>query len=237
MQEIIENNRAIWVDPQLLGTDRARDAFDAGFWQAQSAIIGSAQGRGTTWFVRGAQCDMALRHYRRGGLFGKIVSDSYWFTGWEQTRSYQEMHILQRLVDGGVNVPRPVAAQAVRSGLTYQADILVEKINDSEDLVGLLQRQPIEAERWNQIGQMIRRMHDLQVCHTDLNAHNILLDAQQQVWLIDFDKCYQQQGESWKAKNLARLKRSFSKEVGRCNIHWQEADWQLLCQGYDTAAV
>ncbi len=79
---------------------------------------------------------------------------------------------------------------------------------------------------------MIRKMHDLQVCHTDLNAHNILLDMDQQVWLIDFDKCYQQQGESWKKDNLARLERSFIKEVKKRNIQWQAQDWKALCDGY-----
>lgn len=58
-------------------------------------------------------------------------------------------------------------------------------------------------------------MHDLGINHTDLNIHNILMDEQEKFWIIDFDKCFQQSGESWKQGNLERLKRSFEKEAQR----------------------
>ena len=134
MQHLTLPQSQVWFDEQLL-TEDPRLCFEPDFWQQQNAVIGSAQGRGTTWFVRGEKADMALRHYRRGGLFGKLVADAYWFTGWQHTRSYQEFMLLQKLAQGGVNVPRPVAARAIKSGLTYQADILVEKVADAQDLV------------------------------------------------------------------------------------------------------
>ncbi len=39
-------------------------------------------------------------------------------------------------------------------------------------------------------------MHDAQVNHTDLNIQNILIDEQEKVWFIVFDKCYVQIGDS-----------------------------------------
>ncbi|PSV25809.1 MULTISPECIES: 3-deoxy-D-manno-octulosonic acid kinase [unclassified Photobacterium] len=231
MQKISHEQQMIWFDDNYLTVD-PHCCFEIDFWRQQNAIVGSAQGRGTTWFVAGDKMEMALRHYRRGGLFGKLVSDSYWFTGWDKTRSYAELMLLKVLREGGVNVPRPVAAKAEKKGCVYRADILVEKIPHSRDLVALLIKSSLPSSVWRQIGIMIRKMHDLQVCHTDLNAHNILLDMKQQVWLIDFDKCYQQQGESWKKDNLARLERSFIKEVKKRNIQWQAQDWQALCDGY-----
>ena len=75
-------------------------------------------------------------------------------------------------------------------------------------------------------------MHQAQVNHTDLNIHNILLDKQGKVWLIDFDKCYVQAGESWKNSNLQRLLRSFNKELNKRQIKWREADWQCLANAY-----
>ena len=134
------------------------------------------------------------------GLFGKLVEDAYWFCGWRKTRCAEEIALLDKLVRGGVRVPRPVAARAIRNGLVYRADILVEKIAEAKDLVGILQHQALPEAIWHAVGAMVRRMHDLQVCHTDLNSHNILLDSQQQIWLIDFDKCYEQAGDAWKAK-------------------------------------
>ncbi len=224
-------NSRIWLNPDLLMTP-PESSFDAEFWQQRDAVIGSAKGRGTTWFVKTDKLEMALRHYRRGGLFGRLVADSYVFLGWEKTRCAQELALLQRLVDGGVNVPRPVAARAVRHGCYYQADILVEKVPNASDLVAVLKQRSLSQDEWLKVGALIRQMHDLQVCHTDLNIHNILMDGEGAFWLIDFDKCYQSKGDSWKAGNLQRLLRSLHKELKKCGILWQESHWAYLEQGY-----
>ncbi|RND29619.1 3-deoxy-D-manno-octulosonic acid kinase, partial [Vibrio cholerae] len=71
-----------------------------------------------------------------------------------------------------------------------------------------------------------------QVNHTDLNIHNILIDDEEKVWIIDFDKCDVQSGHSWKQGNLNRLKRSFDKEVVKRAVKWSEFDWQPVVQGY-----
>ncbi|MFA0229768.1 lipopolysaccharide kinase InaA family protein, partial [Vibrio sp. 10N.261.45.A7] len=67
-----------------------------------------------------------------------------------------------------------------------------------------------------------------QVNHTDLNIHNILIDENNTVWIIDFDKCYQQLGNSWKQGNLDRLKRSFIKELNKRQIKWDESEWNYV---------
>ncbi|AIU68131.1 3-deoxy-D-manno-octulosonic acid kinase [Vibrio coralliilyticus] len=229
MKTVQLDNQTIWYDETLLKED-PKQVFDAEFWQNAGKVIGSAQGRGTTWFVQTETIEAALRHYRRGGLFGKLVEDSYLFSSWEKTRSYQEFQLLNTLIEAGVNVPRPIAARAVKSGLTYKADLLSEKIPNARDLVSILMENPLPAEMYQKIGNEIRKMHDAQVNHTDLNIHNILIDEQGKVWIIDFDKCYQQSGNAWKQSNLERLKRSFEKEVGKCEIHWKLDDFQHLKQ-------
>ncbi|EEX30765.1 MULTISPECIES: 3-deoxy-D-manno-octulosonic acid kinase [Vibrio] len=229
MKTVQLDNQTIWYDETLLKEDPKR-VFDAGFWQNAGKVIGSAQGRGTTWFVQTETIEAALRHYRRGGLFGKLVEDSYLFSSWEKTRSYQEFQLLNTLIEAGVNVPRPIAARTVKSGVTYKADLLSEKIPNARDLVSILMEKPLPAEMYQKIGQEIRKMHDAQVNHTDLNIHNILIDEQDKVWIIDFDKCYQQSGNGWKLSNLDRLKRSFEKEVGKGGIHWKLDDFQHLKQ-------
>jgi 3-deoxy-D-manno-octulosonic acid kinase len=213
----------------LLKEDPKR-VFDAEFWQNAGKVIGSAQGRGTTWFVQTETIEAALRHYRRGGLFGKLVEDSYLFSSWEKTRSYQEFQLLNTLIEAGVNVPRPIAARTVKSGVTYKADLLSEKITNARDLVSILMERPLPEEMYQKVGLEIRKMHDVQVNHTDLNIHNILIDEHDKVWIIDFDKCYQQSGEYWKKGNLDRLKRSFLKEVGKSGIIWTNKDFEFLLQ-------
>ncbi len=228
---LADNNIRVWFDETLLKED-ALKSFDIAFWQDKDAVIGSATGRGTTWFVKTETVAAALRHYRRGGLFGKLVSDSYFFTGWESTRSAAEFNLLHYLREQGIPVPRPLAARAIKDGLTYQADILVEKIDGANDLVDVLSASPLTEDKYRDIGKLVRKLHDAGVCHTDLNIHNILLDDKGAFWLIDFDKCGRRSGEGWKAANLNRLQRSFRKEVGKRQIQWQESDWQFLLQGY-----
>ncbi|GAB7219001.1 3-deoxy-D-manno-octulosonic acid kinase [Vibrio comitans] len=206
--------------------------FEAPYWFIHNKIVGSAKGRGTTWFVQLDRLQGALRHYRRGGLFGKLVKDQYWFSGWEQTRSFQEFSLLQHLRKKGVNVPRPIAARADKFGPLYTADLLSERIPNANDLVAKLQISSLSAEIYESIGRQIKRMHLAQVNHTDLNIHNILLDESNKVWIIDFDKCSELTGDDWKQGNLDRLKRSFHKEVKRFSIHWQERDWEHLLRGY-----
>ncbi|NOH80837.1 3-deoxy-D-manno-octulosonic acid kinase [Vibrio sp. RE86] len=230
MKTLQFDNQTIWYDETLLKED-PKQVFNPDFWQQNDKVIGSAQGRGTTWFVQTDTIEAALRHYRRGGLFGKLVEDSYRFSDWEQTRSHQEFQLLNTLIKVGVNVPKPIAARAVKSGFTYKADLLSEKIPNARDLVSILTEKPLPAEMYKQIGQEIKKMHDAQVNHTDLNIHNILIDDQDKVWIIDFDKCFQQSGGDWKKSNLDRLKRSFEKEAIKRNIHWTQEQWDELFVG------
>ena len=217
----------IWYD-ELLLSESPEFCCDPEFWQQSNKVIGSAQGRGTTWFVALDNIDAALRHYRRGGLFGKIIQDHYIFTGWDKTRSYQEFQLLNTLIKAGVHVPAPIAARSIKRTFCYQADLLSQKIPNAQDLVAILQEKPLSKEIYQKIGNEIRKMHATQVNHTDLNIHNILIDNKDKVWIIDFDKCYQQDGSDWKQGNWDRLKRSFVKEVNKRNIHWNEKEWLHL---------
>ncbi|MDG3086913.1 3-deoxy-D-manno-octulosonic acid kinase [Vibrio hannami] len=227
MKTVEIGKQRIWFNEELL-LESPESCFEPVFWQQSGKVTGSAEGRGTTWFVQTGTIPAALRHYRRGGLFGKLVKDHYFFNGWENTRSYQEFQLLIKLIEAGVNVPKPIAARAIKRNFCYQADLLSEKIANARDLVSILQEAPISKELYQKIGQEIRKMHDAQVNHTDLNIHNILIDDNEKVWIIDFDKCYIQHGDSWKAGNLERLKRSFTKEVGKRAIYWNEGDWDAL---------
>jgi 3-deoxy-D-manno-octulosonic acid kinase len=232
MLKTIEQKKLYIVFDDSLISDDIERCFDAQYWQEKEKVTGSATGRGTTWFIQLSTLQAALRHYRRGGLFGKIISDTYFFTGYETTRSIAEFHLLKHLQGQGVNVPKPIAANVKRCGLLYKADILSEKIPDAIDLVDLLQQRKLTDHEYMCIGQEIKKLHQAQVNHTDLNIHNILLDKDGRVWIIDFDKCYQQTGDSWKEKNLQRLLRSFNKELNKRQIKWSLEDWDILVKGY-----
>ena len=232
MKHYQESNTHVWYD-ECLVTEPIESLFEINYWRSCNAIVGNASGRGTTWFIKLQSTIAALRHYHRGGLFGKIVRDQYLFLGLERTRSYAEFVLLQKLRSAGVNVPRPIAAKVEQIGLLYRADLLSEKIPEASDLVDKLQVERLSTDDYQKIGIEIRKMHDVGVNHTDLNIHNILLDSEGKVWIIDFDKCKQQSGNQWKERNLNRLLRSFRKELGKRKIHWSEDDFESLMLGYN----
>lgn len=213
--------------------------FTPDYWQNQNRIIGSAKGRGTTWFLHTQDLfgvNSALRHYYRGGLWGKIIKDKYKFDTLNTTRSFAELRLLHKLHQSGLSVPKPIAAQVENAGFgLYRADILTEKIENAQDLTALMQHSELTSQGWQNIGKLIRRLHDMQVCHTDLNAHNILVQknlTDEKYWLLDFDKCGQKSGDFWKPENLQRLHRSFIKETERMKIRFNDTSWQELLNGY-----
>lgn len=209
--------------------------LDCKNFEKSDRLLGSSTGRGITWFLN-TDAELGVnsvrRHYYRGGLFGKLVKDRYFFVSLAKTRAAQEFELLRQLHQWNLPVPRPIAFKIECSFGGYQADILLEKIEQTQDLSQFLQKQQLTAEQYQQIGALIRQLHDRQVHHSDLNIHNILLDQNGKFWLIDFDKCHIQQGDAWKSQNLARLRRSFHKEQKRLGILFSEADWAALEKGY-----
>lgn len=207
--------------------------FTGQYWQAQNAITGQAEGRGTTYFFQYDKSEYVLRHYRRGGLIGKVLSDQYIYTGIEQSRPWQEFKLLQHMQTLNLACPTPVAAMVNRSSFYYQGDIISTKIPNAQDLHNVLLEGELTADVWQKIGQTIAEFHNQQIYHHDLNIHNIMLDAEHRVWLIDFDKCSVKHGNKWKKANMTRLKRSFEKEKKLHHIQWQPFDWRMLMSTYN----
>jgi len=212
------------------------DWFDISFWQQQNAVTGQSVGRGITWFVGHQDDEWVLRHYNRGGLVEKLLKDKYLFSNTKNTRCYQELLLLEKMFSQGLPVPKPIAARVIRQGLFYQADLIIEKIPHSQDLVHKLQVTSLLESEWHAVGAMIAKFHEAGFYHSDLNSHNILIDDKHQFWLIDFDKCDHRPAEvSWQQANLDRLHRSFEKEKGlHPTFYFEKQNWDWLIQGYQS---
>ncbi len=233
IQHMVSGKDHIWYSPQMR-LERSSAIFDAEYWQAREALQGTAQGRGTTWFVRHEEQPLVLRHYYRGGWMSRLSRDAFLYCGQRRTRGYRELSLLIRLHALGLPVPRPLGVRIRKRGLLlYQADILQTRITQAQDLVSLLGQRALSLDEWHKIGEMLADFHRAQVFHADLNSHNILLDASGKPWLIDFDKGAIRRGRRWKATSLARLLRSFRKErqLGQA-AYWHEDDWDGLMAGY-----
>lgn len=192
-------------------------------------------GRQAVYFVRIEGRQYVLRHYWRGGQAAKLSRDSYLWLGTERSRPFREWRLLAALQQRGLPVPRPAAARVERTGpLLYRGDILVEYLPDTRTLAELAARQPLPATLWGRIGATIFRFHRAGAWHADLNASNILIDAQERVFLIDWDRGQLRRPTSgWRRANLARLARSLAKFAGNETVfHYSENDWQALLLGY-----
>jgi 3-deoxy-D-manno-octulosonic acid kinase len=86
---------------------------------------------------------------------------------------------------------------------------------------------------WIAIGRCLSRFHRDGVCHADLNAHNVLLNDAQEVWLVDFDRGRLRRPGLWCDSNLTRLRRSIEKITDELPPErFSEADWAALLSGY-----
>lgn len=233
-QQLEQKNQMIWFDSERFNA--VTDSWFSGYyWQQRGQLTGQSKGRGTTYFFVHQGNEYVLRHYIRGGVIGKFIHDSYWYGGLSRTRVWQELQFLLQLDELGLPVPKPAAARVSKRLFCYRGDIILHKIPAANDVHQLLCRAPLSQCDWQNIGKTIRQFHNMQVFHHDLNIHNIMLDSNQKVWLIDFDKCGLKRGESWKQKNLDRLFRSLNKEqTTTATYYFKLEDWQHLLLGYQS---
>jgi len=203
------------------------------WWSRRGLVRPAGAGRGSAWLIDVGARRLVLRHYRRGGLMARLSEDRYWWNGADATRSFRELRLLLRLRHAGFPVPQPIAAGYRRQGSRYTADILMEHLPDTLTLAQRLAQGSLQLTLWVDIGRCIRRFVDAGVCHADLNAHNVLLDAADRVWLIDFDRGRLRAPGLWSDAMLARLYASLRKHAATLPAErFTAADWHSLLDAY-----
>ena len=213
----------------------ADDLFRASAWESVQPVSGvlRSAGRGNTVVVSRDGNDYVLRRYVRGGLVRRIVRDTYFFTGEDQTRAFREWRLLRKLVQKGLNVPIPAAARYRRTAMFYTAELLTVRIPAIRSLAERLSDAQGTPEFWQRLGSGIATFHQAGVFHADLNAYNVQLGRDDTLWLLDFDRGELRPTGLWKQKTLNRLHRSLQKIHSLSpNIHFGSADWQNFLEGY-----
>ncbi|MFA7436874.1 3-deoxy-D-manno-octulosonic acid kinase [Castellaniella sp.] len=203
---------------QLAVPDRLAPLAEAGWMSATrpDAQPVTAGGRQAAWFVDGPHGPAVLRHYRRGGLRAHLGRTHYCWLGLARVRALAEVRVLAHLRQSGVPVPEPLAAAYWRTGPWYRNAILVRRIPSARPLVHCL-----DVAQPQRVAGALRAMHAAGVWHADLNAWNIVLDGNQQVWLIDFDRARLGVVSRKQAqKNWLRLRRSLVKVAGLRGAQW-----------------
>lgn len=168
-------------------------------------------GRGSAWFVRGEFGAGVLRHYRRGGWMARISDDAFLWHGEAHVRSFNEFELLAELTRAGLPVPAPIAACYRKASGRYRAAILVTRIYAVANFAAAVAQAPGTAP-WSAAGKAIAQCHRARAHHADLNGHNLLVDGDGEVHIIDWDKGrIEPRIGNWCRRSLDRLERSLLK--------------------------
>ena len=190
-------------------------------------------GRGNTVFVGNVPRQFVLRHYVRGGLIGKLVRDTYLWTGEDSTRPFAEWRMLAKMADSGLRVPRPAAARYCRKGPFYTADIITVRIPNVVPLSEYIAGDKPADGFWQALGAAVQAFHDKGVFHADMNAYNLQIDNAGRLWMLDFDRGRLLPPGAWQQKTLGRLHRSLVKiKTLDPRVHFDEGNWETLLEGY-----
>ena len=210
--------------------------FERGHWRARGALEEAAGGRGTVAFIRDGGRRWVLRHYRRGGLVAGVLGDRYLWTGADRTRAFREWRLLRELRAAGLPVPEPVAARYQRHGLFYRADLITAELPTRRTLAQALATAPLEAATWRAVGACVGRLHAHGVHHADLNAHNVLLGDDGEVYVLDLDRGQIRPRGAWEQAVLERLQRSLRKVTAALPPgRFDAAAWAALRAGAEGA--
>ncbi|MFZ9934262.1 MAG: 3-deoxy-D-manno-octulosonic acid kinase [Arenimonas sp.] len=218
----------------VIYASRVLPAPDAGQFNAStypSARPVSGQGgRGAAWFVQTSAGAAVLKHYRRGGRAAKFSDTSYFYTGIGRVRSFAEFRLLLALRRLDLPVPEPLAAFCLRSGLTYRAALLTRCIPEARSLASCIREGNAP---WAEVGALLARFHRVGAQHADLNANNILCNADG-LHVIDWDKgLLRGRSGIWTGRVLARLQRSIDKECPQLAASERHDGFQRLLAAHN----
>lgn len=203
----------------------------SGYVDAQP--VSGQGGRGGAWYVQTSAGPAVLKHYRRGGLLAKFIHNKYFFLGTARTRSFKEFQLLQNLAERGLPVPKPLLAFCKHGLFSYQAALLTERLPNVHSLVTAAQNS---AAPWQRVAEIIAQFHRAGAHHSDLNANNILINQQGEVFIIDWDKCkLEARPGHWCEKVLARLQRSLRKQCADGDEQQLQQGIQLMISAYRQA--
>ena len=231
-------NGAIVYDPAIVN-QISPESFRPDGWAHAEPVSGRLRsaGPGNTSYVGNVPRQFVLRHFVRGGLVGRVVHDRYLFLGEDQTRPFMEWRLLAKLASNGLRVPRPVAARYVRSGPFYRADIITVRIPDVRPLSAVIAEQVCDAGFWQRVGTAIAEFHQRGVLHADMNAYNLQIDKDGDLWMLDFDRGRIASPGSWQQRTLSRLHRSLDKvRLLDPSVRFDGSDWDALLEGYFSAS-
>lgn len=130
---------------------------------------------------------VVVKHYARGGALRKFLGDRYLRTA--VGRAESEFRMLERLKRLGLQVPDAVGF-AEKGGVLRQHWLFTREIPGARTMAEVAVTDGASAleNLLPAAADQVQRLIGLKVHHVDLHPGNVLVGADGQVYLIDFDK-------------------------------------------------
>ena len=154
---------------------------------------------------------MVVKYYFRGGLIQHLIKRRY--LKWGKTRCQSEYEMLNKVRTLGIAAPKPIAF-AFEGKLFYRCWLITEEIKRNQTLAQLSLENTEQARViMGQIVIQIAMLIDNHIFHVDLHPGNVLVDSNNRVFLIDFDRAHitKMQKDRLRKKYLNRWQRAVSK--------------------------
>ncbi|MDX2440562.1 MAG: lipopolysaccharide kinase InaA family protein [Desulfobacterales bacterium] len=129
---------------------------------------------------------VAVKYYHRGGFVRHLIKKRY--LKWGKTRSQKEYELLQKVRSLGINAPEPIAF-AYRGCLFYQGWLVTKEIKQHQTLakLSLLNEKRTRFVMGN-VMEQISALIKYNILHVDLHPGNVIIDNQDRIYILDFDK-------------------------------------------------
>lgn len=168
---------------------------------------------------------IVVKYYRRGGLVRYIVKQRY--LKCRKTRSQKEYELLQKVRSFGISAPEPIAF-AYRGRLFYQAWLVTREIKQHQTLAELsLSNKKRTGFVMKNVIEQVSILIKNSILHVDLHPGNVIVDNQDRVYILDFDKgdIFSGNINKLKSRYLSRWNRAIKKH------QLPEMLIELMCSG------
>lgn len=169
-------------------------------------------GRGKIVLGSLSQCgEVVVKQFTRGGLISMLIKS--WYFKWGKNRAKVEFDLLRAALDLGISVPEPICF-VVEGDFIYRAWLITKRISDHHNLADISLNNPDRARKlMKEVSQQVDILIQNKILHIDFHPGNVLVDAEDNIYLIDFDKAHFHYGTKREVRDkyLTRWRRAVIK--------------------------
>lgn len=210
--------RATWTRSAIIDPELPRDLIEQ-LWHDPEALIQQGDLMRRTGLRRTVRLTWASKQY----VF-KHFRPTYWhFLRQLPLRSWASATFKAtcKLIDAGVNTPRPVACVENRWGTLRRDSFLMYEYVEGVTLRSYLkekakQRRPLADHLSRQIRELWQRLEDLRASLADAHTGNFIVCPAGRVWVIDLDKTRFHRWSHIATRNQQRGWEQFVRSAGKC---------------------